>query len=318
MRNKRSKLILPPLAVILVLTFASCSADSDVYTNQEQAGTVAEVPNKQWALSKIQAPEAWQTTLGSEDVLIAVIDSGIDIQHEDLVGKVVDNVNYTNSPTFACVQGHGTHQAGIIAAIADNSLGIAGVAPHCRLLNVKACTDDGTKKSSWVASAIVWAADNGAKVINLSLTFHEPSQDLEDAVNYAWNKGAILVTAAGNDWGTAPRYPAYYANCLAVTATDSGDSLAPWAQHGDWVDVAAPGVDIYSTLPDNGYGYKSGTSQAAAHVSGLAGLLFSVATDTNGNGRVNDEVRNMIENCCDEIGIAGVGKGRINALRAVR
>ena len=126
------------------------------------------------------------------------------------------------------------------------------------------------------------------------------------------------MAAAGNDGGSTPVYPAYYANSLAVTATNSNDLLVQLAKHGDWVDVAAPGANIYSTLSDNEYGYMSGTSMATAYVAGLAALLFTVVTDVNGNGRINDEVRDAIESNSDEIGGLDVGYGRINALRAVR
>ncbi|MCK4722536.1 MAG: S8 family serine peptidase, partial [Dehalococcoidia bacterium] len=225
---------------------------------------------------------------------------------------------FTQSPTVDDLNGHGTHIAGIIGAIANNGIGIDGLAYNCSLLNVKVANDKGLCDAATVAEGIVWAVDNGAKVINLSLTFTKPDQALEDAVDYAWSKGAILVGAAGNDGGSTPIYPAYYANCLAVTATNSDDLLVQLAKYGDWVDVAAPGANIYSTLPNNSYGYKSGTSMATACAAGMAGLLFDVVPDANGNGRLNDEVRYTIENSCDEIGTPGAGKGRINALRAVR
>jgi PKD repeat protein len=134
-------------------------------------------------------------------------------------------------------------------------------------------------------------------------------------VNYAWDKGAVLVAAAGNFGKSQPTYPGAFANCIAVAATDADDNLASWSTYGDWVNVAAPGVSIYSTLPD-GYGYGGGTCMASPHVSGLAALLFTVVTDTNGNGRLNDEVRYAIESTCDDIG-AKVACGRINAYKAV-
>jgi len=164
------------------VTYASDAGDGVV-------GYVADAPtivsndtyfDKQWALTKIQAPDAWQITAGSQDILIAVLDTGIDPQHEDLADKVVGSMNFTDSPTTADLCGHGTHIAGTIAANANNSLGIAGVVPDCRLVNVKVVNDDGICDSSTVAKGIVWAANNGAKVINLSLTFNEPDKALED------------------------------------------------------------------------------------------------------------------------------------------
>ena len=324
MRNKWTKIIFTLLALILLLPWSVTSARD---AGDDVVGHVANVSpivtndtyfDNQWALTKIQAPDAWQITSGSQDILIAVLDTGIDPQHEDLADKVVANVNFTDSPTTADLNGHGTHIAGIIAASANNSLGIAGVSPNCRLVNVKVANDKGLCNAAAVAEGIVWAVDNGAKVINMSLTITNPTQALEDAVNYAWNHGAVVVAAGGNCVGDSPMYPACYSNCIAVGATDANDSLRLGSGHNDWVDVAAPGVDIYSTLPDSKYGTKSGTSMATAYVSGLAGLLITLVTDTNGNGLLNDEVQNIIENSCDEIGTPGAGKGRINALRAVR
>ena len=323
MRTKKARIISFFVAITLLLpwsvTYASDAGDGVV-------GYVADAPtivsndtyfDKQWALTKIQAPDAWQITAGSQDILIAVLDTGIDPQHEDLADKVVGSMNFTDSPTTADLCGHGTHIAGTIAANANNSLGIAGVVPDCRLVNVKVVNDDGICDSPAVAKGIVWATNNGAKVINLSLTFTEPDKALEDAVDYAWSKGAIIVAAAGNDGGSLPTYPACYANCLAVTATNSDDLLVQLAKYGDWVDIATPGANIFSTLPGNDYGYKSGTSMATAFAAGVAGMLFSVVSDADGNGRLNDEVRNTIENSCDEIGTLDVARGRVNALKAL-
>lgn len=347
MRNKKSRAIVIFSTVTLLLQSVMpvfsvfSSAEGAALDNQNQVGYVtspfnqsgshyvepasivtAIAPgdndfNKQWALSKIQAVDAWQVTSGSPDILIAVLDTGIDQQHEDLADKVVASVNFTDSPTVSDVYGHGTHVAGIIAASVDNDFGIAGLAPDCRLMNVKVANDRGLCDAAAVAKGIVWAIDNGARVINLSLTISEPTQSLEKAVDYAWSKGAVIIAAAGNDGGTTPMYPAFFAHSLSVTSTDRDDRPGRMAKHGDWVDVAAPGVNIYSTLPDNSYGYKSGTSMAAAYVAGMAGLLFTVTSDTNGNGQINDEVRFIIENSCDEIESSGITNGRINVLSAV-
>ena len=268
---------------------------------------------EQWALSQIQMVELWQVTTGSPEILVAVLDTGIDQSHEDLEGRVVAEVNFADSPTPSDTHGHGTHIAGIIAANGDNGIGIAGVAPRCRLINVKVSDDKGRCQASTVAEGIVWATDNGASVINISIELGEPALELEEAVNYAWSRGVVIIVAAGNDGSESPTYPAYYENCIAVAATRQNDALAPLSNHGDWVDVAAPGFNIYSTLPQNSYGYKTGTSFATAYVSGLAALLFDLVTDTNGDGRLNDEVREAIEAGCLEIGLNGVGEGRIDA-----
>jgi len=289
--------------------------DSDAHKSSVIASN-DDYSGRQWAIPKIMAPQAWKVTSGANNVVIAVLDTGIDKEQEDLVGKVIAEVNFTDSPTTDDIYGHGTHIAGIIAAWTGSGTGVAGLAHDCRLMNVKVADDQGRFDSSVAAKGVKWAVDHGARVINMSLVSTEPSPSLEEAINYAWNKGVVVVAAAGNLVGTKIVYPAYYSNCIAVAATDSNDYVVSWSSQGDWVDVAAPGVDIYSTLPGNKYGCKSGTSMAAAHVSGLAGLLFAVESDKNHDGFVNDEVRAAIENGCDILNIGAV-KGRINAFQAV-
>jgi len=262
---------------------------------------------RQWALNQVQIRELWQTANGGSEILVAVLDTGIDQDHEDLDGKVVVEANFTDSPTPGDTYGHGTHIAGIIAACGNNGVGIVGVAPESQLMNVKVADDTGGCQASTVAKGIIWAVDNGASVINVSIEFKEPSPELEDAVNYAWSRGVVVIAAAGNEGSESPVYPACYENCIAVAAIRQDDTLAPLSNYGDWIDVAAPGFNIYSTLPDNSYGYKSGTSFASAYVSGLAALLFSVVTDTNGDGKLNDEIRAAIENSCQQIGTNSTG-----------
>jgi thermitase len=169
-------------------------------------------------------------------------------------------------------------------------------------MNVKVADDDGTCQASVVARGVIWAVQNGAKIINISLEM-ESSTELEEAVDYAWNKGAIIIAAAGNSASTAPVYPAGYDNCVAVASTGQSNELAPLSNHGIWIDVMAPGFLIFSTLPGDTYGYDSG----------LAALLMNVVIDTNGNGRVNDEVRSIIETGCTRIDFAGSGNGIVDA-----
>lgn len=254
---------------------------------------------KQPVLNEANVASLWQVTTGSSETVVAVLDTGIDGNHEELSGKVIAEVNLTDSPTSGDIHGHGTHVAGIISA-EDDALGVSGVAPGCSLLNVKVADDIGSCRSSALAQGIIWAVDNGASVINISIEFGEPSLALEKAIDYAWDRGSLTVAAAGNRGSDAPTYPAYYQNCLSVSAVKQDNNLAPLSNRGEWVDVLAPGFNVYSTLPGNGYGYKTGTSFACAYVSGLAALLFDVVTDTNQNGRSNDEVRAIIESgCCD-------------------
>jgi len=268
----------------------------------------------QWALSTLKASQAWAITTGSPEIYIAVLDTGIDEGHQDLIGQVIDRANFTTSPTTNDVYGHGTHIAGIIAA-ANNKSGITGMAYNSRLLNVKVADDGGWCDASSIAKGIRWSVDRGAKVINISLYTFSPSLDLEEAVNYAWSKGVVIVTPAGNGVGNKIAYPAYYSNSIAVAATNPNNTIPSWSASGGWVHIAAPGTDILSTMPHNKYALKSGTSMATAYVSGLAGLLFGLVKDANGNGLVNDEIRLAMENSCDPTNVSDIG--RINALEAL-
>jgi len=304
-----STLSLTPAAQAAALTSGDDSLADAALPDQSEA-IISNDPylGNQWPLSQLQMTDLWQTASGGSGVLVAVLDTGIDQDHEDLAGKVIIEINLSGSPTSDDVYGHGTHVAGIIAAYSNNGLGIAGLAPESWLMNIKVAGDGGLCQASILAMGIIWAVDNGANVINISIELREPSAELEEAINYAWDSGAVIIAAAGNEGTSSPVYPAYYENCIAVAATTEDDTLAPLSNYGDWVDVAAPGFNIYSTLPDDDYGYKSGTSFACAHVSGLAALLFNMVSDTNGNGRLNDEVREALENGYLQIGIGGAGQ----------
>jgi thermitase len=296
----------------------------------------------QWALNNqptsdrdIDAPQAWDKTKGSSSTRIAILDTGVRESHPDLTGKVVARNNWTwmdaigtepNRDATDDRYGHGTHVAGIAAALTNNGTGIAGVCPDCSLVAVKVLNDDGSGAYDYIANGILWTVgcdvrDNAgncqnaprANVINLSLGGTYNSITLQDAVNKAWNRGVVLSCAAGNNGNSVKFYPAAYTNCIAVAATDSSDRKAAWSNYGKgWVDVAAPGVDILSSVLSGGYEPWSGTSMATPHVSGLAGLLAS-----QGKGR--DAIRSSIESTADRI--SGTGnfwsKGRINACKAV-
>ena len=301
------------------------------YAEPDYIASVLNTPNDpyftggyQWNMAKVQASSAWDVTTGSASVVVAILDTGVDLSHPDLQGKVVASVNFSDSSTVNDLNGHGTHLAGIVGAATNNGQGVAGLGYNTTLMNVKVMGDNGTGGYSWVAEGVVWAADHGATVINLSLGAQFGSSTLEDAINYAWNKGVVVVAAAGNYASSTPFYPAAYPNVIAVASTDINDHLASSSDYGDWVDVAAPGTNIYSTLPLNdplqpgGYGLMGGTSIASPHVAGLAALVFTRVVDSNADGRLNDEVRSCIEQNADDIGVAGIGSGRINALRSVQ
>lgn len=271
---------------------------------------------EQWALYHINLPKSTAIT-GDRQVIVAILDTGIDSGHEDLAGKVFMNVNFSNSPTSEDLHGHGTHVAGIIAAQANNSIGIAGIAPEAKLMNIKVADDNGVCRAGAITKGIYLAVENGAMVINISLELQNNSEELEKAVNYAWERGVIIIAAAGNNTSNTPVYPASSKNCIAVGAVGQNNELAPLSNYGDWVDVAAPGLDICTTAPDNLYRYVTGTSFAAAYVSGLAAILVSTMVDSNSNGRINDEVRQAIENGCHKTDTNNTGYGVIDVTRSL-
>ncbi|MBI4080575.1 MAG: S8 family serine peptidase [Candidatus Levybacteria bacterium] len=275
--------------------------------------------SQQWGLFKINAANsaaasAWDVTTGGSTIKIAILDTGIEESHPDLSGKVVGSFNFTDSATADDLDGHGTHVAGIAAAATNNGNGVAGTGYNTVLLNGKVLNDNGEGTYDWVANGIIWAADQGADVISMSLGGSSYSQTLENAVNDAWSKGAVVIAAAGNNGNSKPSYPGYYQNVIAVAATDSNDSKASFSTYGSWVDVAAPGVNIYSTYKDNSYKSINGTSMATPFAAGTAALIWMQGSCSN-----NTCVRQQLEKTADQI--AGTGSlwawGRINAYKAV-
>jgi thermitase len=273
----------------------------------------------QWGPQKIQASLAWNLCTGDPNVVIAVIDSGVDPNHPDLAGKLVTGYNFLDGSTDTTDDyGHGTHVAGIAAAATDNGVGIAGVAFDSQIMPLKVYNKYTSPLYSRIASAMTYAADHGAKVINVSLGNYSSSPSLQSAVSYAWNAGCVLVGSAGNNSRSDPFYPAAYDNVIGVSATDQSDTKASFSNYGSYISVAAPGVSIYSTYWNDGstYAAMSGTSMAAPHVAGLAALLFA-----QDGTRSNATVRSLIEGSADDLGSAGwdqyYGYGRINAYRAL-
>jgi thermitase len=232
----------------------------------------------QWGLASIAATAAWDVTKGTNTVVVAVVDTGVDYYHPDLAGRVdtENDYDFVNGDLDAFDDnGHGTHVSGIVAATMDNAIGVTGVAPECRILPVKVLSAAGWGDSAGVAAGIQYAADHGAKVINLSL---EGTADrlMGAAVVYARSKGCLVVAAVGNDGSsTGASYPARYPGVVGVGAADRYGARASFSNYGTGVDVAAPGVGVFSTLPGDRYGNMSGTSMASPFVAGVAALLFS-------------------------------------------
>jgi thermitase len=284
--------------------------------------------SQQWGLTRIQASQAWAIAAPQRTVYIAIIDTGVDANHPDLSQRMRRNSNGTvygynaqlNNANTNDFHGHGTHCAGIAAAHTGNGVGVAGVAGTApvQIMPVKVLNDQGFGTMSDVARGITWAADNGAHVLSLSLGGNAGTQQLADAVNYAWNRGCVVVAAAGNNGSNAPFYPAFYENALAVAASDPDDRLTNFSQYGAWVDIAAPGSNILSTLPSNAYEAWSGTSMACPHVAGAAALIWSCAPNLT-----NQQLRLALENNADPVqpywfGGIGDGKGRLNLHRALQ
>lgn len=289
-------------------------------------------------LARIKAEAAWDVTTGRSSVVVAILDTGVNLLHEDLAhaawvnpGEIPDNgvdddangfIDDINGWDFAAGDnqltddhGHGTHVAGIVAARINNGKGIAGLAGSAKIMPVDVFMG-GIGAYEDLIRAILYATDNGARVINMSLGASSYSRGEEMAVNYAVERGAVVVAASGNTGLVQTHYPAAHEAVIAVAATTADDVLASYSTRGSWVDVAAPGSNIYSLSAGGGYRYSSGTSMATPHVSALAALIFSY------NPLLRPpEVRRMIEEGADDLGPIGrdiyYGVGRINAARSL-
>lgn len=273
----------------------------------------------------ISAESAWEVTKGS-GIKIAVLDSGIDPNHPDLSSKIIAQKDFIGTG-IDDQYGHGTHVAGIAAASTNNSIGISGTCPDCRLIIGKVLNDNGSGPDSIIIQGIIWASDQGAKVINMSFTSISNSTAKQDAIDYAWNKGAVLVAAAGNNSDTNKNYPAANNRVIAVAATDNNDQKASFSNYGTWVDIAAPGKAIYSSVPTHtynmrlsspglllNYDYLNGASMASPMVSGVVALIW-----TSSYGASNTEVVQRLYNTADKISGTGIYwiYGRVNAGLAV-
>lgn len=286
----------------------------------------------QWNMQRIGMESVWGTATGA-GVVVAVIDTGVRQSLGDLAQTVFlpgyDFVNQDGDPDDD--EGHGSHVCGTIAQATDNGIGVAGIARQAAILPVKVLDAVGSGSYDDIADGIIWAADQGVNIINLSLGGSADLQVLQDACEYAWNKGVLLVVAAGNEASATPSYPAAYEVCLSVSATDSQDALASYSNHGSTIDIAAPGGDsgdfdgdgyddmiLQNTFSrdSEGYYFYAGTSMAAPHVAGVAALVKGL-NPALGNG----ELRAILETSAEDLGVAGwdeqYGSGLLDAAAAV-
>jgi len=291
-----------------------------VYADKQNLTFTDPMLKEQYALDKVQAQKGWAIHQGSKDIKIAIVDTGVDLEHPDLKDKILNGYNSLNpQETPKDDARHGTHIAGISAAITNNGIGIAGLGVKCSIIPVKVLSKNGGSLIS-ISEGLIWAADNGADVVNMSLGTYSENETLGEAVRYALSKGVTCVTTMGNDNIERRRYPAAYPGMIAVGSTDEKDNKSSFSNYGDWMTVSAPGSNILSTLPtymsSNGYGNLSGTSMAAPLVTGLVALIKSQR-----KGISNEDIIRIIKNSSDDLGEKGYdkyfGAGRINVYKAL-
>jgi thermitase len=266
-----------------------------------------------WALQKINAPDAWTMNTGSPSIIIAILDTGVDGAHPDLAANMVPGWNiYDNNADTSDVQGHGTMVAGTAAASTNNSIGVASIAWNCRIMPVRIADSSGYATVSDVASGLTWAANHGARVANISFNANGYST-ISSAANYFQTKGGVVAVAAGNGGTLVQTADDPY--MLTVGATDSTDTLFSWSNHGNNLDVVAPG-HVATTGPGGTYAAADGTSFAAPIVAGAAALVLSANP-----GLTPSQVQNILKQSADDLGATGwdstYGYGRINLARAL-
>ncbi len=279
-----------------------------------EPSTVDPMIGSQWHINKISAPAAWLSTHGNPSVVIAVIDTGCDPTHPDLVAKYVPGWNfYDNNSNSSDVHGHGTLVAGTAAATTDNGIGVAGVSYDCKIMPLRVSSATGSGLTSLMANALTWAADRGARVANISYAV-STSSVIQSAAQYFMDRGGVVTVAAGNS-GTfvaTPDSP----SVLAISASTANDTVATWSTTGNNIDLACPGENIFTTTRGGGYGATSGTSLSSPIAAGVAALVISANPSLSGA-----QARDVMKASADDIGApgwdSGSGSGRVNASRAV-
>jgi len=295
-------LALLPVRVLAGDTPTYPAIDVTTYPAVEPARVYAAGGAEQWGAARVGIPQAWAQSEGA-GVVAAIVDSGVDAAHPDLAGRVLPGRNVWDGGDTGDVCGHGTHLAGIVAA----------VAPGAMLLPVKAMADECYGTYSALIDGIVYAADAGAQVILIASGAYFAGGALREAVVYAQERGALVVAAAGNGGCSAPFYPAAYA--YAVAGTDYVAGVYWRSDYGPHIAVAAPAVEIWSAAPGGLYAIRSGTSMAAAHAAGAAALVWGARPELTAEG-----VAALLRATADDCGEPGrddrCGDGRVNAWRA--
>ena len=286
----------------------------------------------QWHMTRIGMEDAWDISTGSSSVIVAILDTGVKQSLEDLAQTDFmagyDFINLDNDPTDD--EGHGSHVCGTVAQSTNNNIGVTGVAFNTTIMPVKVLNAQGTGSYDQIADGIYYATDNGADIINMSLGGYGTTSTLENAVNYAWNNGVLVVCAAGNDNVSQAHYPAAYANAMGVSATNYLDEKADYSNYGSYVDIAAPGGDgndyngdgymdgvLQNTFSgtSEGYYFYTGTSMACPHVAGAAALCKAINP-----ALTNAQIWNILETTAVDLGASGwdqyFGHGLLDAYAA--
>ena len=310
----------PPQALEAVMRALSHHPDIDYVEKDMLVAPDAITPDdpkysSQWHLSKIQAPAAWEASAG-EGITVAILDTGVEGSHPDLVGNLVPGWNVvSNNSDTSPVMYHGTSVAGTVAATANNATGVASVAWNARIMPIRITNEsNGVASYSAMASGFIWAADHGADVANLSYGLSSNSSTINNAAQYLRNKGGLAVAAAGNN--NIDRGFSDNPYLITVAATTSSDARASYSNFGDNIDVAAPGSSIYTTYTSGGYKSVSGTSFASPATAGVVALIMAANSSLSPN-----DVEGILESSAVDLGNSGwdtkFGHGRVNAGDAI-
>ena len=268
-------------------------------SNETNLKVIAETQEERinWAASILGLPQIWEETVGA-GVKVAVLDTGIDLDHPDLKDAIVDRKDFTGDG-IEDVNGHGTHCAGIIGARL-NSIGFVGVAPKCELLIAKVLGNNGLGDFSWIADGVDWAVKQGANIISMSLGGTDSSNGLYKSVYRALAEGTFLICGAGNEgsqFQNSIGYPGRYDGVITVASHDRNGNRSGFSSCGGEIDIMAPGSNIWSTYKNGSYAELSGTSMAAPFVAGLAALIISKHMNTIDNGTPlenNEDLKNHL------------------------